>query len=116
LGVFWLTQKANKNTKTTQWGKKLFYILKLRQRCKPDWKKKSWSKPIVPVYINGLWGPSSVYLLGVGWEAWDKTARPPVVKDHSFNLIPTESMYTGNSIQERASRHALHGRTSSANI
>jgi len=45
-------------------------------------KINSWSKPIVRVYINEFSGPNSVYLLGVGWEAWNKKARPSVVKDH----------------------------------
>jgi len=60
--------------------------------------------PIVPVYTNKFSGPNSVYLLGVGWEAWDKTARPPVVKDHSFNIMTTRiNVYrkfsTGKSYQ-----------------
>jgi hypothetical protein len=38
-------------------------------------KKKSLIQAIVPEYINGLSGPNSVYLLGVGWEVWDKAAR-----------------------------------------
>ena len=36
LGAFWLTHTANKNSKTTQWGTRVFYLLKLRLQWKPD--------------------------------------------------------------------------------
>ena len=40
MGAFCLTHTANKNSKTTQWGTKVFHLLKLRLQCKPDLKKK----------------------------------------------------------------------------
>ena len=36
LGAFWMTHSANRNSKTTQWGTKVFYLLKLKLQCKPN--------------------------------------------------------------------------------
>ena len=40
----------------------------------------------------------------MGWEAWDKAAKPPVVKDHSFNIMTSRinehrKFNTGKSYQ-----------------
>ena len=45
LGAFWLTHKANENSKSTQWGKKVSYLLNWRLQCKQTEKKNPWSKP-----------------------------------------------------------------------
>ena len=78
------TQKPHNQVK-----KYSIYLNWVYNASQTEKKKNSWSKPIVPVYTNGFWGPNSEYVLGVSWEAWDKTARSPVVKDHSFNIMTT---------------------------